>query len=210
MGYSFHTPIRSTEDRDEMFAFLQENYRPWYKIAKYDNDYQGVSEPMSQDMSYGSTTADYPYIGFDFNTGDDGERYWLYNLNYWMAQLIGKKRAWPERRGLEEPVPYVVYDGAVEEDPNDVDYTWPVLERSEFEGKVDGLEWCLVDNGFRGWASMIHRHYANFKKRQLKKGEEVYTEMPEFLASSLPEAEESDVLLKAELARLTELWEARK
>jgi hypothetical protein len=151
MGYSFHAPIQSTEDRDEMFAFLQEHYRPWYKLAEYEGEYQGVSDPKLDNMAYGEP--DYPYIGFDFNTGDDGERYWMYNLCYWMVQRIGKKRAWPQRKGLENGVPYVVYD-IDEDDPNCIDYAWPVLERSEFEGKVDDdLEWCLVDNGYRGWAS---------------------------------------------------------
>ena len=215
MGYSFHAPIRSTEDRDEMFAFLTEHYQPWYKLAEYEGEYQGVSEPMIDNMSYGEPDYDgaegYPYIGFDFNTGDDGERYWMYNLCFWMAQLIGQKRAWPKRTGLEKPVPYVVYDIIDDSNPDDVDYMWPVLERSEFEGKLGGqLEWCLVDNGYRGWVSMCHRHYANFQKRRIKKGEEPYTEMPEFLADQLPDAEKADAIIKAELARFTELWKARK
>jgi len=208
MGYSFHAPIRSVEDRDEMFAFLTEHYRPWYKLAEYEGEYQGVSEPMIDDMSYGEE--DYPYIGVDFNTGDDGERYWMYNLCYWIVQRIGKLRAWPKRKGLTEPVPYVVYDIINDEDPNDVDYMWPVLERSEFEGKIEkNLEWCLVDDGFRGWVSQIHRHYANFNARKIKKGEEPYTEMPEFLADQLPDAEKADAIIKAELARFTELWNSR-
>jgi hypothetical protein len=227
MGYSFSAPCKSKKARDEMFVFLQEHYRSWdLFVAPYKDELEAVQGngilmpfitldsrlrgPLTDDLSYDHSKFK---IGFDYGAGfSDGERYWMYNFCYWIAQRVGRRRTFKKQAPDCGAVPYVLYDGHE---------AWPVLERSEYEGKVgEDSEW-LVDNGFRGmarqsdWEEQMQRD--KLQKAQdeglegeaMEKVKESVTAMLEWLAGKRKGSELVDKIVKSELARLTELWEAR-
>jgi hypothetical protein len=224
MGYSFSTPCKSKKARDEMFAFLEVNYRAWDKIVEglkeevpedkkrrlmpfitFDTRLRG---PLTEDLSYDHSKYK---IGFDYGAGfSDGERYWMYNFCYWMAQRVGRRRTFTNKAKDCGAVPYVLYDGHE---------AWPVLEKSEYGDKVgEDNEWT-VENGFRGMVSLIEWeervHQERMEEAETKteavqeKGFQMVRDMTDWFAGRRKASELVDKAIKAELTRLTELWEAR-
>jgi hypothetical protein len=210
MGYSFATPCKSKKALKEMMGFLDEHYRAWDKII----------EPFKDDLTAGrgimpmvtfetrlrgpATEGAYDHgatrIVFDYGAGfSDGERYWMYNLCYWMAQRVGRRRPFKKKAPDCGAVPYVVYDGYE---------AWPVLEKSEFGDKVGDSEW-IVEDGFRGMVSLIEWEKKASEKTALEQGLEMAKELLDYLAGRRKTSEIVDKAIQTELARLTELWGSR-
>jgi hypothetical protein len=136
----------------------------------------------------------------------------MYNFCYWMAQRVGRLRTFTKKAKDCGAVPYVLYDGHE---------AWPVLERSEYEGKVGNDSEWLVDDGFRGMVSLADWEERMQKERMQKTKDEGLTgqakeaalqaaeNMLNWLAGKRKGSEIVDKAIKAELERLTELWEAR-
>ena len=220
MGYSFSTPCKSEKARDEMFSFLEEHYRAWDKLIEPFKEemerMQGkrilmpfisldtrLRGPLTEDLSYDHSKYK---IGFDYGAGfSDGER-------YWMAQRVGRRRTFTKKAKGCGAVPYVLYDGYE---------AWPVLERSEYADKVGNDSEWLVDDGFRGMVSLADWEDRMQKERMQEAKEEGLTaqakeaaleaagNMLKWLAGKRKGSELVDKAIKAELTRLTKLWEAR-
>jgi hypothetical protein len=228
MGYSFHTPCSSKKARDEMFAFLQENYRPFSVLAAgsgclseiaFESELENrewkhtdsIRGPLMEDMSYGEPKG--PYIGFDFGSSMGGEGAWMKDFCRWVAMKVGRRRTFPD---IEGKVPYVVYD--IPENANDRDSIWPVLERSEFDVTAD-LKDFVVDDGFRGWAQQVRKTRKHSEKGALRRQKEegwsakqlgFYRERQEAMWDKQERvAKRADTYIKRELRRLSELWEKR-
>jgi hypothetical protein len=158
MGYSIATPLKSAKARDEMWAFMQEHYKPWNEVEPPEAELQPLEGtpdfPMAMAFPQGPTNPDYDFtwqlcrdgdlsydngknrIGYNYGAsyGPSGDYGWA--VLRWMALRAGRVRKFKKKYGLEEVVPYTVYDGYE---------AWPVLVRSEWEDKVDKrARWCLV------------------------------------------------------------------
>jgi len=215
MGYSFATPCKSKKARDEMMAFLNDYYRSWDQVIKpfkeelfvTGSGNMRVAPQISFDTRLRGPVTEAAYddgktrIAFDYGAGfSDAERYWMYNLCYWMAQRVGRRRTFSKKAPGCGAVPYVVYDGFE---------AWPVLEKSEFGDKVaEDNEW-LVEQGFRGMESLVEWEHQAAQENAKKSGEEMPKAFTEWLASRAETARIVDKAIKAELLRLSGLWDAR-
>lgn len=211
MGYSFSTPCKSLKARDKMFAFLEKHYHPWGDLAapfKEDLDKSPTNilplfswdtrtrGPLTEGLSYDHGKCK---IGFDYGAGlCEGERYWMYNLCYWMAQRVGRRKVLGRKAPGCGAVPYVLYDGFD---------AWPVLERSEFADKLEDSEW-LVDRGFRGMLATVELEKMSFEEDTAgfpTTADLQYIER--WFNPRLEMAKRVDVIIRTELARLTSLWD---
>lgn len=215
MGYSFHTPCKSNEARDEMFAFLEEHYRPFSELAAgsgYLGEFSSEEDlnnrsfehtdsirgPRKDDLSYVHDKKNC-YIGFDMSTSGGAQGVWMKDFCRWMATKVGRLRTFKD---VEGKVPYVVYDMG---GPDDL---WPVLERSQYNVTKE-MESYLVDRGFRGWTALIesmfqdHCGFADRDDRPAPKRDEGVW------AIQFTVAGRADQYIKAELERLDALWEAQ-
>lgn len=215
MGYSFATPCKSKKARNEMMAFLDENYRPWNEVIEPFKDELTATGPgtlgimpqitfetrLRGPATQGAYDQGKAKIVFDYGAGfSDAERYWMYNLCYWMAQRVGRRRVFSKMAPDCGAVPYVVYDGY---------QAWPVLEKSEFGDKVDeDNEWLVVD-GFRGMENVVEWDKKATKQTALEEGVEVAKGMLDWLSGRAKTAGIVDEAIKTELTRLAILWETR-
>lgn len=179
MGYSAAVRIRSRKLRDEMYEFLQNNYRKPSEVFKelgYDSSRLVTDGHMAYDEGKCS-------IGFNYSCMGEAENQYVYCVLYWIALHAGKRRRFKK---LGASVPYIVYDGYE---------AWPRLLRDEWKDKVPkDFEWCLVDrHGFK-----TCRRYGLRSK--------VYESLAALLGRSL---KEQDDMVLSELKRLSELWEKR-
>lgn len=210
MGYSFATPIKSPKARDNMVAFLEKHYRPWEQIIEpfkgelengrgimpfvsFDTRARG---PLADDLAYDHGKCK---IGFDYGAGfSDGERYWMYNFCYWMAQRAGRRRVFTKKAPDCGAVPYVVYDGYE---------AWPVLEASDYKDKVGEHHEWLVENGFRGMVSLIEWEKRAQEKSAVEKGLQIAKDLLDYYTGRAKGAQVVDKAIKVELDRLSKLWE---
>lgn len=220
MGYSFYTPCRSEEARDEMLAFLEDHYRPWSVLAASSGclDEMASEEELNnlewehQDTIYGPSgdslsyvsDEEYPwYIGFDFGSSGGGEGTWMKEFCRWVATKVGAMKTFKEGGASL----FVCYD----------DEAWPMLERSEHAGS--DLEPFVVTNGFRGWLPMVRQMETRSKHRleERKKTEnwseaqhrERLKEHAQRWDVKVETAKRADSYVKKELSRLDMLWEER-
>lgn len=229
MGYSIHAPCKSQKARNEMLFFLGQNYRPFSVLAagsgclseiadQEDLDNRewkhtdGIRGPLGDDLSYVHGTK--WYIGFDFGTSGGGQGAWMKDFCRWVATKVGRLHQFEV---IEGKVPYIVYD-TPDDDWDSFDSVWPVLERSEFDVTKD-MESFVVDRGFRGWAQQVRQMRAHSKRvtkeRCDREGgsqsmyEARWADRNEFWKKQMRIAKRADKYIKAELARLDKLWEAR-
>jgi hypothetical protein len=126
MGYSAYVICRNAKARDKMHRFLEEQVRPWHRLAedspmlaKYNPDYDYTRFPVAgEDISYGARRM---ALGYNFSSQGEAGGY-LWNLLRFAALRVGKDRV---IGGVKTR--FTVYDGC------------------EFF-PVDGCD----DNGFRG------------------------------------------------------------
>lgn len=106
MGYSAHVPCKSKKERDEMFAFLEEHYRPFSKVVagagcldyfvadekEFENrnfeHHDSICGPCREGLSYIPDDSDF-YIGFDFMTSGGAEGQWMFEFLRWVATKVG-------------------------------------------------------------------------------------------------------------------------
>ena len=230
MGYSIHTPCKTKKARNEMLFFLGQNYRPFSVLAagsgclseiarieelndrtwEHRNELRG---PLGDDLSYvhGAKW----YIGFDFGTSSGGQGHWMKDVCRWMATKVGRLHQFGM---IEGKVPYIVYDIPDDEEWETLDSIWPVLERSEFDVTKD-LESFVVDRGFRGWAQQVRESRAHIERTTMKRCNEKnwspaqykvsLAQRNKFWSHQMRIAKRADKYIKAELARLDDLWENR-
>jgi len=206
MGYSFATPCKSKKSRNEMRVFLDEHYHAWDQVIEPFKDDLTNGKGIMPFVTFETRLRGPSYdqgeskVVFDYGAGfSDGERYWLYNLCYWIAQRVGRRRTFSKKAPDCGAVPYVLYD----------DYeAWPVLEKSEYGDKVGDSEW-VVENGFRGMVSLIEWEKRAQEETAAEKGLKIAKEMLDWLMGRRKGAEVVDRAIKTELERLTKLWEAR-
>lgn len=229
MGYSIHTPCKSKRARDEMVAFLKKHYRPFSVLAAGSGCLSEVADqedldnrewkhtdsirgPLGDDLSYIPDDTKW-YIGFDFGTSGGGQGTWMKDVCRWMATKVGHRRTFHD---IEGQVPYIVYD--IPNDAQDRDSIWPVLERSEFDVTKD-LESLVTDRGFRGWAQQVRQMRAHSKRVTKERCDQEggtkamfearWAQRNETWKLQMRIAKRADKYIKAELARLDELWENR-
>jgi len=230
MGYSIHTPCKTKKARNEMLFFLGQNYRPFSVLAagsgclseiarieelndrtwEHRNELRG---PLGDDLSYvhGAKW----YIGFDFGTSSGGQGHWMKDVCRWMATKVGRLHQFGM---IEGKVPYIVYDIPDDEEWETLDSIWPVLERSEFDVTKD-MESFVVDRGFRGWAHQVREGRAHSKRVTKERCDHEggsksqfdarWADRNKMWALQMRIAKRADKYIKAELARLDELWENR-
>lgn len=210
MGYSFAAPCKSKKARDEMMAFLDEHYHSWDQVIEpFKGELtsgQGIMPVVTFETRLRGPATEGAYdqgkakIVFDYGAGfSDAERYWMYNLCYWMVQRVGRRRVFSKMAPDCGAVPYVVYDGY---------QAWPVLEKSKFGDKVGDSEW-IVEDGFRGMMNLIEWERKASKKTALEQGVEMAKEMLDWLTGREKTAGIVDTAIKTELERLSGLWENR-
>ena len=102
MGYSIATPVRSHKLKEKMFTFLEEHYRSWSQIMKYEDEY--VRGP-TDDLSYDQGTC---RIGFDYGALGDPERCYIFSILTWISIKVGKRKSFKKIGGS---FLYYVYDG---------------------------------------------------------------------------------------------------
>jgi len=227
-----HVPCRTKKDRDQMVAFLKENYRPFSEVmagagdlCEYgteeglnDRSYKhtdGIRGPLGDDLSYIPKRSKW-YVGFDFGTSGGAEGAWMKDFLRWVATKVGKPLEFEE---IEGAVPVIIYDhpGSWK----NFDEIWPVLRRSEYNVTKDMRSFLTNDHGFRGWTQSVKQMHA----RSMEHLEETATK-EDWGAKRLEAnkqlrdvqtwdhmfkvAKRTDAFVKKELKRLDNLWEARK
>jgi hypothetical protein len=128
MGYSIGIRVKSGAAYAKMLAFMSEHYRPWTAVIGHPDGKSFASSP-SDDLAYDSRGK--LTLGFDYGCVLDWEREHIYVILRWMAIKVGRTRRSFRKDSvtpstLDEPVPYIVYDGY---DP------WPVLVGTKEEAK---------------------------------------------------------------------------
>jgi len=79
MGYSISVAAKTKEDQERMCNFLEKHYKP----IRPDNPTAG----FRMDVSYAPDDVDYP-IGFDYGCIPTDERVHVYEVVYWMSQVL--------------------------------------------------------------------------------------------------------------------------
>ena len=140
MSYTCATPIKNAKARDQMFSFLQENFRPWSDICgpeyTFDPEYDPSRNLVTDSgLNYDSGKC---RIGFNHKSISGGLSHYIYSTLRWMALQVGKRRTFKKVFPKStEAIPYIVYDGHE---------AWPVIRK---RAPVD-YQWCLVDkDGFK-------------------------------------------------------------
>lgn len=103
MGYSVAIRAKSLKDRKIILDFMDRNFVPANKLWNQVHNYCGIHEELAYDDCKLA-------VGFDFNCSD-AERDLMFSTIIWMAVKFGKKIKVPKLTGLDEAVPYFVYDG---------------------------------------------------------------------------------------------------
>lgn len=207
MGYSAHVPCKSKKERDEMFAFLEEHYRPFSKVVagagcldyfvadekEFENrnfeHHDSICGPCREGLSYIPDDSDF-YIGFDFMTSGGAEGQWMFEFLRWVATKVGVRYLFD----FGAQVPFIVYD--IPTGPDDLDSRWPILERSEFRDVDEKLQQFVTDNSFKGMLRVVQsRRKMSWNPQQYDFWERVATR--------------ADLYFRKELRRLDELWAAQ-
>lgn len=195
MGYSCATPIRSPKLRDEMMGFLKKNFRPWSVITagtehacppEYDPTLQRLCRDGKLDYDSGKCR-----IGFNYHSMPPGGlNDYVWGTLRWIAVRVGRRKSFAKRLPGKGAVPYTVYDGYE---------AWPVLARPEWDlrNTPEDHQWCLVDSD-------------GFKPEQRYWADRGFLSSLSAMVLGLnQEADWNDKTVKAELARLSQLWDAR-
>lgn len=192
MGYYVAVPCRSVAAREKMRAFLQEHFRRAHEVMDWlpDSTRMGMPENGKDICAYAKAND----FGWYRNAGWDYEhRHYASCLLRWMAMKIGRKMV--VREG-EIPnygrltVHFTIYDDPY---PFVTTSQCPDLDPWDAEGYevCDGLGWNASMKGpLPGddpeWDAECSPHVLGIRKRKAK----------------------GDPLIRAELERLEELWNA--
>lgn len=130
MGYTVATPIKNPKLRDQVIAFLDEEFRTWPQLHGKNRDApmyislphpdgKGRYEPKSaRNLDYDSGKC---RIGFNFNACEY-ERDYAFTVCKWMALRWGRHRKFA---GFPMSCPHIVYDGYE---------AWPIFVRGQWDG----------------------------------------------------------------------------
>lgn len=193
MGYSLAVSLKSKPARDEMFAFLGANLRPWSTLTEpYKDNPEVYCSPdfdptrwlcLGKDLDYDRGTTK---IGF--NQSMTGHH--TVCILRWASLRLGRRRKF-KKFDILVPVPYIVYDGYE---------GWPTLYNYEWPNCPEKAKWCLVDrHGFkpenRWW------------KHRPKGSPPLTADTKKYIKHEEKVLKIKDQLMHAELKRLTKLWE---
>lgn len=194
MGYSIAAPIKSAKAQAKMYAFLQEHMRSWSDItAGTDIAFNPDYDPTKYLCQTG--TLDYDRgkcrIGFNYSCSSGFTPY-VYGLLRFIALRVGRVRKFVGEYGINESVPYIVYDGYE---------GMPVLHRNQWEQHPDKRrDWCLVYG--TGWS----RQERPWERPNYPPESDWSEGIRAFLTETAKEMDLTDVLVKYELDRLSALW----
>ncbi|MFA6234654.1 MAG: hypothetical protein WC824_10790 [Bacteroidota bacterium] len=175
-----------------MFKFLQKNLRSWSELTRgtefaINPDFD-PSKFLQRDggLSYDHGKC---RIGFNYHSlPPGGLNHYVWSLLRWIAVKVGRRRTFPAALSRKGSVPYTVYDGYE---------AWPVLPRPEWNlrNTPESHHWNLVDSeGFqpedRYWRDRGILSVVGGMAFVLDKAADFY-----------------DKIIKAELTRLTKLWD---
>lgn len=131
MGYSIATPIKSNKLRDEMYSFLEENYREAHKVIGGDFSLSHLARDGEFSYDDGKCR-----IGFNYSPSDEHD--YIYSICRWMALRVGKKRRL-KKVNPDVSINYIVYDG---------NESWGVIQEGTMEVN-DKCKWMIADKF--GW-----------------------------------------------------------
>lgn len=136
-GYSISVPAKSHKLKEQMRAFLREEYRPWPTVVEDEELAAGFAGPLMDDEL--SHTAGRCIVGFDYGQVAGPEREYHYSLMRWVALKIGKHRSRfrSPHVVLSTGVPYVMFDASE---------TWPVLLEGLWPAPPDNVRGHLCDS----------------------------------------------------------------
>lgn len=132
-----------------MFEFLQEFHRPWHQVAMEAGVELRVSpeyDPTNRLFRDGSLDYDRGKvrIGYNYKLSLPVSGY-MWSVLGWIAVKVGRKRRF-RGHGIEEPVPYWVWDGH---------RSHPILVRSEWQDRAEEDEtlkkFLCADDGAVDW-----------------------------------------------------------
>lgn len=107
MSHAISVTARTQKLRDEMYEFLQRNYRPWFEVLAEDEDEDDFDGPFVDEDLEGEGSC---RIGFEYEIGDLAEREYHFALMRWVAKCVGKRRSKFRSDGqLPTPVPYLQF-----------------------------------------------------------------------------------------------------
>lgn len=105
MGYSIAVRCKDKKTRDRMLAFLQANYVPFANLKGGRKPAYSLSSGPDTDLAYCHGKFQ---IGFDYNSGlRDEERTYVYAIIRWVALRASKPKLF---KGCETPLPWYDYD----------------------------------------------------------------------------------------------------
>jgi hypothetical protein len=206
MGYSFATPMKSPKAKAHMLAFMAEHYRGLSDIAPdvfVRRDYD-ASRFLTDDLDYDDGPSK---VGFNYSALMGAGRYYCTSILGWMALRAGRTRRFNKlSKGFSAP--YYVYDGYE---------STPVLDAAIWAGRLaPGARFRATGSGVMDPEAPTQLEPGVYHIQWGDRGVSVsvvdptgYHTSPFHFTKYPDQAEEKaliEPIVKAELARLTELW----
>lgn len=203
MGYSISVSVRSQRLKEEMHAFLQDVYRPWYAVAGYDEELTDFRGPQI-DVAESKCS-----LGFSYQSGVQPERAYVFALIRWVAIKVSRTKSAFRGEGLtfDRAVPYWVYDGLE---------TFPILIEGQWKHDPELENYFCDELGFAtndrvarelAWYCLPEGTYETITALSQGKTSDQIREM--FIKAGLDGAKQTLTTMKSELARLDVLWNER-
>lgn len=231
MGYSLAVKTRNPKLAKKMLSFMGEHYRDWSRVIGQGKNSYSV-RPLCDDISYGQNKG---VIGFDYSAVHGWERAYVYSLCRWIALKIGVKKSRFSKETVtpnvfEKGVPYISYDG--------YEHWPIFVASSEKEAKATlprSIWWCATDRyglylGEATSGALVDAALENlifdkdlYKKMQVdweklgpwpedRSSKEYDRHLEKYKAvkrkHAKPEIRKVLPIVRAELKRLDDLWEA--
>lgn len=205
MNYSIAISTRTLKLRDEMYEFLQRNYRPWFEVLAEDEDEDLFHGPFIDEDLMGEGTC---RLGFEYETGDVAEREYHFALMRWVAIQIGKRRSkFRTGESLSQTVPFLQFGSELR--PIFVHKEWVADKRApgpfvdnlgmRMGGQAErDLAWLCIPDDAYGKVSVAH---------WARPAPEVQEAL---ISEGLHGAKELLRLIRKQLTEIDTLWAKRK
>lgn len=203
MSYSISVSAKNERLRDEMYEFLQRNYKPWFEVLCEDEDLDSFIGPFIDGDLGGEGSC---RIGFEYEPGDLAEREYHFTLMRWVARHVGKRRSRFRSEGpLPQSVPFLQFSRDslpifFLEEWTDGKCPGPLIDRLGMridDRVVREMAWlCLPDGTFE---KVTATHFG-------RPPEDVQEAI---IAEGIEAAHEYISVVRSQLARLDTLWNSR-
>lgn len=203
MSHSITVSARNLSLRDDMYEFLQRNYRTWTEVLGDDEDAKFYGPFIDTDLSTKGTCR----IGFEYDADSDlSEQEYHFALMRWVALQVGKKRSRFRLEGeLEKSVPFVNFN--LETRPLFFVHDWtdggasgPLVDRLGMmvdDSVAKELAWvCLPADAFQKVSLTHFGRSSNDVEAAI-------------VAEGIQSAHECLSVVKSQIAKLDSLWVGR-